>query len=110
MRNKKEEKHLNKEWESLESLKEELHLRLFITGATPNSVRAITNIKQICEENFKGKYRLEIIDVYQQRAIAENEQLIALPLLIRKQPSPERRMIGDLSDTQKVLKLLGTLS
>jgi circadian clock protein KaiB len=53
---------------------------------------------------------LEIIDVYQQRAIAENEQLIALPLLIRKQPSPERRMIGDLSDTQNVLKLLGTLS
>ena len=107
MRNKKEEKLTYTE---LEPALEALHLRLFITGATPNSVRAITNIKQICEEKFKGRYKLEIIDVYQQRSIAEKEQLIALPLLIKKQPSPERRMIGDLSDTQKVLKLLGALS
>ena len=107
MRNKKEEK---LSFTDLQSPREDLHLRLFITGATPNSIRAITNIKQICEENFKGKYKLEIIDVYQQRSIAEKEQLIALPLLIKKQPSPERRMIGDLSDTQKVLKLLGALS
>ena len=82
-------------------------LRLFITGATPNSVRAITNIKQICEDHLEGRYSLEIIDVYQQLAIAEKEQLIALPLLIKKSPSPERRMIGDMSDTEKVLKGLG---
>lgn len=82
-------------------------LRLFITGATPNSVRAITNIKQICEDHLKDRYSLEIIDVYQQQKIAEQEQLIALPLLIKKCPLPERRMIGDLSDTGKVLKGLG---
>lgn len=82
-------------------------LRLFITGATPNSLRAVANIKQICEEHLKGKYSLEIIDVYQQHVMAEREQLIALPLLIKKQPLPERRFIGDLSDTQKVLKGLG---
>lgn len=85
-------------------------LRLFITGATPNSIRAITNIRQICEEHLKGKYSLEIIDVYQEEGIAEKEQLIALPLLIKKEPLPERRMIGDLSNTEKVLKGLGLLS
>ena len=85
-------------------------LRLFITGATPNSIRAVTNIKQICEDHLKGRYSLEIIDVYQQRHIAEQEQLVALPLLVKKQPLPERRMIGDLSDSEKVLKGLGLLS
>jgi circadian clock protein KaiB len=89
------------------NLNVEYVLRLFITGATPNSVRAITNIKQICEDHLEGRYSLEIIDVYQQLAIAEKEQLVALPLLIKKSPSPERRMIGDLSDTEKVLKGLG---
>jgi circadian clock protein KaiB len=79
-------------------------LRLFITGASPNSSRAIANLKEICEKHLKGKYELEIIDVYQQPLMAESEQIIALPLLIKKFPSPERRMIGDLSDTGKVLK------
>jgi circadian clock protein KaiB len=87
----------------------EYFLRLFITGATPNSLRAVTNIKQICEAHLQGRYLLEIVDVYQDAAIAEKEQLIALPLLIKKYPSPEKRMIGDLSDTEKVLKGLGLL-
>jgi circadian clock protein KaiB len=78
-------------------------LRLFITGATPNSLRAVANIKQICEAHLKDKYSLEIIDVYQQKTIAAKEQIVALPLLIRKIPLPERRLIGDLSDIQKVL-------
>ncbi|MBC8051592.1 MAG: circadian clock protein KaiB [Sphingobacteriaceae bacterium] len=82
-------------------------LRLFVTGASPNSTRAISNIKSICEANLCDKYELEIIDVYQQPLMAESEQIIALPLLIRKFPLPERRMIGDLSDTKKVLKGLG---
>jgi len=82
-------------------------LRLFITGATPNSVRALTNIKTICDEHLTGNYRLEIIDVYQQQEMALKEQLIALPLLIKKLPPPERKLIGDLSDTEKVLKILG---
>jgi circadian clock protein KaiB len=85
----------------------EFVLRLFITGATPNSVRAIANIKQICEEHLSNRYSLEIIDVYQQREIAAQEQLLALPLLIKKLPYPERRFIGDLSDTEKVLNGLG---
>ena len=85
----------------------EFVLRLFITGATPNSSRAVTNIKQICETHLKNRYSLEIIDVYQQQDIAEREQLIALPLLIKKSPFPERRLIGDLSNTEKVLKGLG---
>ena len=84
-------------------------LQLYITGATPNSIRAVANIKQICEEHLKGKYSLQVVDVYQQQAIAEKEQIIALPLLIRKQPLPERRLIGDMSDTAKVLKGLGFL-
>ena len=79
-------------------------LRLFVTGATPNSTRAISNLKRICELYLKGRYELEIIDVYQQPQIAKNEQIIALPLLIKKSPSPERRLIGDMSDTNKVLK------
>jgi circadian clock protein KaiB len=97
------QKHLNEETA-------EYVFRLFITGATPNSIRAVTNIKLICEEHLTGRYFLEIIDVYQQGAVAEKEQLIALPLLIKKKPLPERRMIGDLSDTEKVLKGLGLIS
>lgn len=87
--------------------KNEFILKLFITGATPNSVRAINNITNICEEHLHGRYSLEIIDVYQHKGIAEKEQLIALPLLVRKQPLPERRMIGDLSKTEIVLRGLG---
>ncbi len=79
-------------------------LRLFITGATPNSSRAITNIKEICETYLKGKYELEIVDVYQQPLITESEQIIALTLLIKKCPCPERRLIGDMSDKEKVLR------
>jgi len=82
-------------------------LRLFITGATPNSLRAVANIKKLCEEYLQGRYSLEIIDVYQQADIAETEQLIALPLLIKKRPLPERRLIGDLSQFDKVAKGLG---
>ncbi|GAA4740521.1 circadian clock KaiB family protein [Flavisolibacter ginsenosidimutans] len=96
----------------IEDIEKERHakeyvLRLFITGATPNSVRALTNIKDICDDHLAGNYRLEIIDVYQQRELAQKEQLIALPLLVKKLPPPERKLIGDLSDTEKVLKILG---
>lgn len=82
-------------------------LRLYITGVSPNSVRAVTNLKEICEKYLKGKYSLEVIDIYQQAALAQEEQIIALPLLIKKFPLPERRFIGDLSDTDKVLKGFG---
>jgi circadian clock protein KaiB len=106
---RKKEEHPVKVFEEAEPKVIAFVLRLFITGATPNSLRAVANIRQICEEHLKGKYSLEIIDVYQQHAIAEKEQLVALPLLIKKQPLPERRLIGDLSNTEKVLKGLGLI-
>ena len=82
-------------------------LRLFVTGASPNSLRAITNTKAFCETYLKERYDLEIIDVYQQPLMAQQEQIVALPMLIKKFPLPERRLIGDMSDTKKVLKGLG---
>jgi circadian clock protein KaiB len=85
-------------------------LRLFVTGASSNSVRAISNLKQICEKHIKGRYSLEIIDIYQQNQLAESEQIVALPLLIKTLPLPVRRLIGDMSDEQKVLRGLGLIS
>ena len=85
-------------------------LRLYITGASPNSIRAVNNITQICEDHLKDRYTLDIVDVYQHKQVAEQEQLLALPLLVKKQPLPERKLIGDLSNTTKVLKALGLIS
>ena len=85
----------------------EFVLTLFVSGAAPNSVRAINNIQRILEERVPKKYQLTVIDVRQEKAVAEQEQIIALPLLVRKFPLPERRLIGDMSDTDKVLKGLG---
>jgi circadian clock protein KaiB len=84
-------------------------LRLYITGASVNSAKAISNIKQICETHFKDDYQLEIIDVYQQPAIAKEEQIVALPLLVKSYPPPVRRLVGNMSDTKKVLKGLELL-
>jgi circadian clock protein KaiB len=85
----------------------EFVLCLFITGASPNSVKAISNIQAICETYLQGRYALQIIDVYQEQKIAMEQQIIALPMLLKKFPLPERRMIGDLSHTEKVLSALG---
>lgn len=82
-------------------------LRLFITGASPNSSRAIANLNEICETHLKGRYEIEVIDVYQQPLVAQQEQVIALPMLIKRAPLPVRRLIGDMSDTGKVLRGLG---
>jgi circadian clock protein KaiB len=82
-------------------------LRLFIAGASPNSIRAISNIRAFCEEHIKGLYELEIIDIYQQPQIANKDQVIALPLLIKSAPLPLKRLIGDMSDKAKVLRGLG---
>ncbi len=86
--------------------KEKYILRLFITGILPNSVRAVKNIKTICEQYLKGRYDLEIIDIYQQPSLAFTEDIIAVPVLIKKFPLPEERMIGDLSNIKNVLKEL----
>jgi circadian clock protein KaiB len=85
-------------------------MRLFVTGATPNSIRAISNLKRICEQYIPERYSLEIIDVYQDTSIAEKEQLVALPLLIKKRPFPERRLIGDMSNSDRVLRGLGIIA
>ena len=82
-------------------------LYLFVAGASINSIRAITNLKTICEAHLAGQYSLEVIDVHQQKQYAEQQQIIALPLLVKRLPLPERRLIGDMSDTAKVLKGLG---
>jgi circadian clock protein KaiB len=79
-------------------------LRLYITGASVNSAKAISNIKQICEKHLKNAYKLEIIDIYQQPALAKQEQIVALPLLVKSFPLPEKRLVGNMSDTEKVLK------
>lgn len=79
-------------------------LSLFITGMNPNSSSAITNIKAICEKYLKDRYELEIIDIYQQPDLALAEDLIAVPVLIKRFPLPESRMIGDLSDIEEVLR------
>lgn len=78
-------------------------LRLYVAGATPRSMTAITNIKKICEENLNGRYVLEVIDLYQQPQLAAGHQIIAIPTLIKELPPPLRRIIGDLSDTEMVL-------
>ena len=78
-----------------------------MTGASPNSLRGIENLRQICEQYLKEQFSLEIIDIYQQPEIASKEKLVALPLLVKKHPFPERRLVGDLSDTSKVLQCLG---
>ena len=78
-------------------------LRLYVTGVTPKSTRAIANIKRICEEHLEGRYRLEVIDLYQQPQLAHGEQNIAAPTLIKELPLPLRRIIGDMSNSERVL-------
>lgn len=78
-------------------------LRLYIAGQTPKSVTAITNMKRICEEELKGRYVLDVIDLYQQPQLAQGEQIIAVPTLIKELPAPLRRIIGDMSNTERVL-------
>lgn len=105
------QKSLNSEQQTTDALKKSNNkryvFRLYVTGASPNSLRAILNTKSICEEHLKTSYDLEIIDVYQQPVVAKEENIVALPLLIKKHPLPEKRFIGDMSDTEKVLKSIG---
>lgn len=78
-------------------------LRLYVTGMTPKSTKAVLNIKRICEENLKGRYELEVIDIYQQPVLAKDEQIIAAPTLVKKLPLPLRKLIGDMSDRERIL-------
>jgi len=81
-------------------------LRLYVAGSTPLSSRAITNIKAICETHLKGRYDLKVVDLYEQPERAREDQILVAPTLIRQSPLPVRRMIGDLSKTERVLAAL----
>lgn len=87
--------------------KERYVLRLYVAGTTPRSAHAITNIKKICEEELQGRYDLEVIDMYQQPEAMDGDQVIAVPTLIKRLPSPLRKLIGDLSDREHVIVGLG---
>jgi circadian clock protein KaiB len=82
-------------------------LRLYITGTTSQSTRAILNIRKICEEHLEGRYELEVVDISQHPTLAIGEQIIAAPTLIKKLPLPIRRFIGDMSLTERILLGLG---
>lgn len=78
-------------------------LRLYVAGQTPKSVAALANLKKFCEENLEGRYRIEVIDLVQNPKLARTDQILAIPTLVRRLPAPMRKIIGDLSDRDKVL-------
>jgi circadian clock protein KaiB len=77
--------------------------RLYVTGMTPKSTRTIANVRKLCEKHLEGCYELDVIDIYQQPKLAKGEQIIATPTLIKKLPLPLRKLIGDMSDTERFL-------
>ena len=82
---------------------ESWNMRLYIAGQTPKSLRALANLKQICEKHLAGKYHIEIIDLLENPQLAGTDQILAIPTLIRKLPEPMRKIIGDLSNVERVL-------
>jgi circadian clock protein KaiB len=81
----------------------EWELRLYVAGQTPRSITALDNLKRFCEEHLAGRYRIEVIDLLEQPQLSRDDEIFALPTLVRKLPEPMRKIIGDLSDTEKVL-------
>lgn len=91
-----------KEWE----------LRLYVAGQTPSSQRAITNLRKLCEQHVKGRYRIEVVDLLVRPQLSAQDQIVAIPTLVRRLPPPIRKIVGDLSDTERTLvgmQLLPTL-
>ena len=78
-------------------------LRLYVTGMTPKSTRTIANVQKLCEKYLTGRYELDVIDIYRQFKLAQGEQIIATPTLVKKLPLPLRKLIGDMSDTERFL-------
>jgi circadian clock protein KaiB len=78
-------------------------LRLYVAGQTSKSIEAFANLKKICEENLKGKYSIEVIDLFKNPQLAKGDQILAIPTLVRKLPQPIKKIIGDLSNTERVL-------
>lgn len=81
----------------------EWELRLYVAGQTPRSLTAIENLRQICEEHLKGRYHVQVIDLLVHPRLSREDQIVAIPTLVRKLPTPMRRIIGDLSDTERTL-------
>ena len=78
-------------------------LRLYIAGLTPNSIAAIANLKKICEDQLKGKYRIEVIDLLEKPQLAKGDQIVAIPTLVRRLPPPVKKIVGNLSKTERTL-------
>src|SRR4029077_1146241 len=78
-------------------------LRLYIAGHTPNSIAAIANLKQLCEDKLRGKYRIEVVDLLKKPQLAKGDQIIAIPTLVRRLPPPVKKIIGNLSKTESVI-------
>lgn len=87
----------------MESNTETYELRLYVAGQTPKSITALSNLKRYCEEYLKGRYKIEIIDLLKNPQLAEGDQILAIPTLVRKVPVPIRKIIGDLSNEERVL-------
>ena len=83
--------------------KKTYELRLYVAGQTPKSITALANLKKICEEHLAGQYEIEVIDLIKKPQLASGDQILAIPTLVRKLPSPIKKIIGDLSDTERVL-------
>ena len=81
----------------------EFNLRLYVAGQTPKSLAAIANLKKICEDNLAGRYKIEVIDLVVTPQLASGDQIVAIPTLVRRLPPPLKRMIGDLSNSEKVI-------
>jgi len=79
------------------------NLRLYVAGQTPKSIAAFSNLKRVCEEHLPGKYDIEVIDLMKNPQLAQGDQIVAIPTLVRKLPEPVRKIIGDLSNTERVL-------
>lgn len=82
---------------------ETFQLRLYVAGQTPNSLKALENLRRICEEHLSGKYQIEVVDLIRNPSLARNDQIVAIPTLVRKLPQPIKKIIGDLSNTERVL-------
>ena len=85
-------------------------LRLYVAGQTPKSLQAFANLKRICEDHLEGQYRIEVIDLIETPQLAKDDQILAIPTLVRKLPEPVRKIIGDLSNTERVLVGLDLIS
>jgi circadian clock protein KaiB len=85
------------------ALPQEWTLRLYVAGQTPKSITALTNLKRICEEHLAGRYHIELIDLLVNPQLARGDQILAIPTLVRQLPAPVRKIIGDLSNTERVL-------